>query len=85
MAGSVRPIESYEGAQNGMSRGELDDELERLRNENMRLELSAYKFEEICVEVAWLAKTLREERWPLCTKLRMVRGLEAIIFKSARG
>ena len=96
--GSIRPDESYEGPQGGMSRAELEAELERTRSEleDVRKELSLsettfYHHEESFrrardknVAFRQLANILHVEEWPLCTKERVVRMMREILDKEGR-
>ena len=93
--GSIRPDESYEGSQSGMSRADLEAELERTRKELesvcKELALSYAQFHQAqdgfhsaCdknVEFRELANTLHEEVWPLCTKERAVRMIREVLDK----
>ncbi len=76
LAGSVRPEESYEGEQNGMSRRKLEVELARLRV----LELESKK---LVADLFRLVVKLREEshrRWPFCTKDGMADRILKILY-----
>lgn len=74
--GSIRPEESYEGQQNGMSRAELEAELERMRQ-------SVSAFESLKANLYTFYQELEKGGWPFCTK-KMTGYRIYTIFKNCR-
>lgn len=73
--GSIRPDESYEGQQSGLSRATLEQELERLGEE-----LSGLREVEATRNTLLLfATNLSQEKWPFCSKKRVARVIRAIL------
>lgn len=72
--GSIRPDESYEGQQGGMSRAELEAELERLRQYEPELERLRRREKEetrMNLEAKDLLQRLEGKWWPLCIRRRV--------------
>jgi hypothetical protein len=91
--GTIRPEESYEGQQLGMSRSELEAQWKRVNENNTsladQLELS-YKtlqaervnFTNACeknVKLRRLASELREANWPWCTKTTIADNIDQVL------
>lgn len=77
--GSIRPEESYEGQQSGMSRAELEKENEGLRDRadafRDMFHLEAMKNESL----RHFARVLNGEFWSFCTKIRVVRMINEVL------
>lgn len=66
--GSIRPDESYEGQQNGLSRAELEEELKQLQDKFGNLKGHYDVFCRRLRAVQEFLDTLRASSWPFCTK-----------------
>lgn len=86
-AGSIRPNESFEGEQQGLSRKELEAELERISAEKDALKLRLSQFtangdSEKTVKFRQLASELRGEIWPLCLKNGVADRISKILYSA---
>ena len=72
--GSIRPEQSYEGQQGGMSRAELEAELERMqRDADRALEILKANLRTLYREL--------ENGWPFCTKVTVRDKIDRILNK----
>ncbi|TSC59749.1 MAG: hypothetical protein LiPW15_769 [Parcubacteria group bacterium LiPW_15] len=75
-AGGIRPSESYETPQGGMSRKDLEAEVERLRRVTRIADKDYVELRSLNTGLNELAEELRTSWWPLCSK----RGMRARLF-----
>jgi len=84
--GSIRPDESYEGQQSGMSRAELATALQQAQEGWERSLLQATEAlallrsaQEKITKIIGLGRTLTGNVWPFCTKMSMVGAILKIV------
>ncbi|QQG46452.1 MAG: hypothetical protein HYY55_01230 [Candidatus Niyogibacteria bacterium] len=71
--GSIRPEQSYEGQQGGMSRAELEAELGRMQSGTRNLEGLKVDLDELCLEL--------KNGWPFCAKATAREKIRRILNK----
>ncbi len=78
--GDIRPTESFEGAQGGKSRAELQEALFQIGLTCSQLQGEADRAQGVR-EAIWqfLRKMNRESKWPFCTKKRVSEEIKAIL------
>ncbi len=79
--GAIRPAESYEGAQQGKSRDQLESELrqamQELEGNVAYLRKVVFKYEAVLA----VLNRLRRSPWPLCRTTKILRAVGAIVLE----
>ncbi len=79
-AGQTFPVESYDGQQSGVSRSELEAELEQMQSEMRNLREARGILWGLIIHIGMFTNDkLGKERWPFCTKRRVIREITKIL------
>lgn len=81
--GTIRPDESYEGAQVGKTRKQLEDEVAQLQRECARAKVELDRLKNAWKQVEdWVSK-LNTRFWPFCSKNAIVKKIQGAKDKDA--